>query len=100
MLRPCDMMRVLLVLALLLGPWAARGPAALAAPSHEVAQADVLSLGSVLETIAQRFPGHALDAQLSRSGQAPVYRIKWLGEDGRVRDIRVDARTGEILQVR
>jgi uncharacterized membrane protein YkoI len=96
------MMRVLLVLALLLGTWAARGPgpAALAAPSHEVAQADVLSLGSVLETIAQRFPGHALDAQLSGNRQPRVYRIKWLGEDGRVRDITVDARTGQILQVR
>ena len=30
----------------------------------------------------------------------PVYRIKWLGEDGKVREVRVDARTGHILDAR
>jgi len=30
----------------------------------------------------------------------PLYRIKWLGADGKVRDITADARTGEILAVR
>jgi uncharacterized membrane protein YkoI len=96
------MMRVLLVLALMLGTWAAGGPgpAALAAPLRELAQAEVVSLGSVLDAIARRFPGHALDAQLSGTGQDKVYRIKWLGQDGRVRDVTVDAQTGRILQVR
>lgn len=96
------MIRVLLVLALMLGTWAARGPApaAFAAASRELAQAEVVPLGSVLDAIAQRFPGHALDAQLSGTGQGAVYRIKWLGQDGRVRDITVDAQTGQILQVR
>jgi uncharacterized membrane protein YkoI len=97
------MMRVLLVvLALMCGAWAALGPgpAAVAAPLRQLAQTDLMPLGSVLEAIAQRFPGRALDARLSRGEGDAIYRIKWLGEDGRVRDITVDARTGQIRQVR
>lgn len=96
------MIRMLLALALLLGSWALPGPggAVAGAPEIRLVQADVEPLGSVLQTIARRFPGRALDAQLSRSDGDAVYRIKWLGDDGRVRDITVDARTGRILRVR
>jgi uncharacterized membrane protein YkoI len=96
------MIRFLLVPVLMLGTWAALdpGPTALTAAATELAQADVMSLGSVLDAIARRFPGRALDAQLGQTGRGPIYRIKWLGQDGRVRDVTVDARTGQILQVR
>jgi uncharacterized membrane protein YkoI len=97
------MMRVLLVvLGLMFGAWTGpgTGPAAVAAPLRQLTQADVMPLGSVLEAIAQRFPGRALDARLSRAEGDAIYRIKWLGEDGRARDITVDARTGQIRQVR
>ena len=60
---------------------------------------DVRPLAQILQTIGQRFPGHALDAELVRQGE-PRYRVKWLGEDGKVRDITADARTGQILDVR
>ncbi|HSA80574.1 MAG TPA: PepSY domain-containing protein [Geminicoccaceae bacterium] len=57
-------------------------------------------LGAVLRTIGERYPGHALEARrIERDGRA-VYRIKWLGDDGKVREITADARTGEILTVR
>jgi uncharacterized membrane protein YkoI len=88
----------LLVLASLCLPH----PAAAAGPPGvlQLAQADeVKPLAQVLRTIGQRFPGHALDAELIRQGE-PRYRVKWLGEDGKVREITADARSGQILDVR
>ena len=76
--------------------------AAAAAPGVlQLVQAeDVKPLAQVLRTISARFPGHALDAELVGGRDEPRYRVKWLGEDGKVRDITCDARSGEILQVR
>lgn len=57
-------------------------------------------LDAVLRSIRERFPGRALEArQIERDGRA-LYRIKWLGDDGKVRDILADATTGEIVRVR
>lgn len=62
--------------------------------------ADEQPLGAVLRAIGQRYPGRALDARrIERDGRA-LYRIKWLGDDGKVREITADARTGDILSVR
>jgi hypothetical protein len=75
---------------------------AVAEPSRmlHLAQAqDVRPLAQILQTISRRFPGHALDAALVGEGE-PRYRVKWLGEDGKVREITADARSGEILEVR
>jgi Peptidase propeptide and YPEB domain len=57
------------------------------------------SLGAVLRTIGQRYPGRALAAHVIERDGRSLYRIKWLGADGKVRDITADARTGEILRV-
>jgi len=80
----------------------AAAPVPGAAVAQRVAAEDtaVIPLGRVLHAIAERFPGHALDAALVERDGRPVYRIKWLGRDGKVRDILADARTGEILRVR
>lgn len=89
---------VLLVLAGLCLP----GVAAATEPpgTLHLAQAeDVKPLAQILQTIGQRFPGHALDAALITQGE-PRYRVKWLGEDGKVREITSDARSGQILDVR
>jgi hypothetical protein len=57
-------------------------------------------LGAVLRAIGERYPGHALDARrIERDGRA-LYRIKWLGDDGKVREVIADAATGAILSVR
>ena len=62
--------------------------------------ADEQPLGAVLRAIGQRYPGRALDARrIERDGRA-LYRIKWLGDDGKVREIMADAQTGDILSVR
>jgi uncharacterized membrane protein YkoI len=96
-------MRLLGVVALLFALVAASVPA-WPAPYRSgpvVAQAEkVEPLGAVLKRIEQRYPGRALDAQLIEREDPPVYRVKWLGDDGKVRDVTADARTGRILDVR
>lgn len=96
-------MRLLAVVLVVLGLAATTGPAWSASPGGAavVAQAEgVQPLGRILRQIEQRYPGRALDAQLNERTEPPVYRIKWLGEDGKVRDVTVDARTGRILELR
>ena len=96
-------MRLLAVVLLVCGLAAAAGPAWPAAPGRGtlMAQAEgVQPLGKVLRQIQERYPGRALDAQLIEREQSPIYRIKWLGEDGKVREVTADARTGRILEVR
>jgi uncharacterized membrane protein YkoI len=61
---------------------------------------NVEPLGAVLKRIEQRFPGRALDARLNEREDPPVYRVKWLGDDGKVREVTADARSGRILDVR
>ena len=74
----------------------AREPAAVL----RLAQADdVKPLAQVLDTIGKRFPGRALDAELVRQDK-PTYRVKWLGDDGKVREVTADARSGDIIDVR
>jgi uncharacterized membrane protein YkoI len=96
-------MRLLAVVLLVCGLAAAASPAWPAAPGAGpvVAQAEgVQPLGKILRRIEDRYPGRALDAELTEREQSPVYRIKWLGEDGKVREITADARSGRILEVR
>jgi hypothetical protein len=94
-------MRWVLVLLVLGGLFLPRiGAGAGPLGTLRLAQAeDVKPLAQILQTIGTRFPGHALDAELVRQGE-PRYRVKWLGEDGKVREITSDARSGQILDVR
>ncbi len=61
--------------------------------------ADRPPLAAVLRQIGERYPGRALAAHVVEQDDRSLYRIKWLGADGKVRDITCDARTGEILRV-
>jgi uncharacterized membrane protein YkoI len=96
-------MRLLAVPLVVLGLAAMSGPPSSAAVVENLvmAQAEgVQPLGRVLRAIGQSYPGRALAAELIEAAEPPVYRIKWLGEDGKVREVRVDARSGRILEVR
>jgi uncharacterized membrane protein YkoI len=57
-------------------------------------------LGDILAVIAAEHPGRALEADLIERQGRLVYRIKWLGDDGTVRDVTADAGSGELLQIR
>jgi uncharacterized membrane protein YkoI len=92
---------VIFVLASLVagGPELPRHAAA-SEPRLLLAQADdVKPLAEVLDTIGKKFPGRALDAELVKGGN-PTYRVKWLGDDGKVREVTSDAKNGKILDVR
>ena len=98
-----------LIAALALVVAASHSPSAAAAdaggravprPRHEIVLASAQSLGQVLKTIDRRIPGRALDARkIERDGRT-LYRVKWLGADGKVRMITVDAASGAIEEVR
>jgi uncharacterized membrane protein YkoI len=67
---------------------------------HAVVLASAQPLGQVLKTIGRQIPGRALDARrIERDGRT-LYSVKWLGDDGKVRVITVDASSGEIEQIR
>jgi len=95
------MRAIVLPLILALGMVAPPGAMAERGRELHVAQAgDTKPLGDVLSQIGKRYPGRALDAKKIERGGEPAYAIKWLGEDGQVREIVADARTGEILDMR
>ena len=66
----------------------------------EVVLASAQPLGQVLKAIDRRIPGRALDARkIERDGRT-LYSVKWLGNDGKVRVITVDAASGAIESIR
>jgi hypothetical protein len=90
---------VLALLALVSLGAASSGATAESSSSAFVRVADRQPLGLVLRRIDERWPGRALTARTVERDGRSLYRIKWLGTDGKVRDIVCDARTGEILAV-
>lgn len=70
---------------------------------HEAArraleQGRALPLAEIRARVARRFPGEMIDVELERSGGRFVYELKVIGADGRLREVYVDATTGEILR--
>lgn len=59
----------------------------------------VKPLGVILQSVRRRYKGQVLDAQLFETGNGWIYRVRMLTQDGRVLDIGVDARSGQILGV-
>ena len=94
-------------IALALVVAASHSPSAVAARGHgasgqwhAVVLASAQPLGQVLRSIERRIPGRALDARKIERDNRKLYRVKWLGDDGKVRVITVDASSGEIEQIR
>jgi uncharacterized membrane protein YkoI len=59
-----------------------------------------MPLESVLAAIERRLPGRALGARLVESRGRELYKIRWMGENGKVHDITADAASGDILSQR
>ncbi len=62
-----------------------------------VRQGQMAPLGSVIAGIGHRSSGRPLDAGIEYQGARPVYRVRWLMNNGRRVDYLVDAATGHIL---
>jgi len=62
-------------------------------------QGQLLPLEQVLEAIEQRHPGaQVLEVDLDREGPDYLYEIEILTRDRQVRELEIDARTGNILE--
>ncbi len=62
--------------------------------------AEVTPLESVIDMIRHRLPGRALGARLVEWQGREAYEIRWIGDNGVVRDITADALSGDILDER
>jgi uncharacterized membrane protein YkoI len=60
---------------------------------------DVKPLGQILRSVRQKYKGQVLDSQLLDQGGRWVYRVRLLTQDGKVLDIGVDGKSGQILDV-
>jgi uncharacterized membrane protein YkoI len=60
---------------------------------------EALPLVRILALAQQAVPGDVIEVELERKHAALVYEIKVLTQTGRVREIKIDARTGSILKI-
>lgn len=59
----------------------------------------VMPLTAILEIVAKRQPGTVIAVDLEPRPSGLIYEIDVITEDGRRRELRLDARSGEILAV-
>lgn len=60
---------------------------------------ETLPLVRILAIAQQAVPGDVLEVELERKHTALIYEIKVLTETGRVREVKIDARTGSVLKI-
>lgn len=79
---------------------------ALASDDDHIAAREALARGEILPltrilTIAQRaVPGDIIEIELDRHSSGWRYKVKVLTSSGRVRKMRIDARTGAVIEVK
>lgn len=61
------------------------------------AQRGGISLGQATAIARSRYPGRVVRAEAVMLGDRVVYEIRILGDDGRVRTVRIDAQSGSFL---
>jgi uncharacterized membrane protein YkoI len=60
---------------------------------------EVLPLAKILAIANQHVPGDVIEVELEHERKTLVYEIKILTGTGRVREVKIDARTGEVLEI-
>ncbi len=60
---------------------------------------EVLPLAQILARVQAHHPGRVLEAELEREDGRLVYEIELLGPEGTVRELKVDAASGRVLEV-
>lgn len=68
------------------------------AARQALARGEILPLVSILAIVAKTTPGDILAIELEYRRNQPVYEVRVLGADGRVREVNVDARTGAVIK--
>ena len=62
-------------------------------------QGKILSLSEIMKQANSRVPGKILEVDLEEKDGLIVYEIEFLGEDGVVMEMLIDARTGRLISV-
>jgi len=58
---------------------------------------DILPLEIILKNVRQIFPGKVLEVELEKEDKKIVYEIEILGDDGVIKEVYIDAKTGKHL---
>lgn len=62
-----------------------------------VARGEILSLEVLLQRVGRREDERLIEVEIEREDGRWVYELELMGADGRVRELEVDAATGDIL---
>jgi hypothetical protein len=65
----------------------------------DVEEGKALPLEAVLKALGKRYPGRVIDVRLRNEALRLVYRIKVKSDDGSVRSVVMDAKTGKIRTI-
>jgi hypothetical protein len=68
-----------------------------AEPTAQIAQQSSLSLAQATAIATRQVQGRVVRAETVNRGGRVIHEIRILGEDGRVRTVRIDAETGQML---
>ena len=60
----------------------------------------ILPLEDLLKNLRQTLPGKVLDIELEREDHQIVYEVELLGEDGVIKEVYINARTGKVLSIK
>jgi uncharacterized membrane protein YkoI len=66
-------------------------------PAAFIAQRGSLSLSQATAMAQSRFQGRIVSAKTVQQGNRVVHEVRILGNDGRVRTVRIDAETGAFM---
>jgi len=60
---------------------------------------EVLPLMQVLDIAAKHVPGDVIEVELEHEKKLLIYEIKILSQQGHVRKLKIDARTGTLIKI-
>jgi uncharacterized membrane protein YkoI len=60
---------------------------------------EVLPLVKILAIANEQVPGDVIEVELEDEKKMLIYEIKILTSTGRVREVKIDARTGQVLNI-
>lgn len=59
---------------------------------------EILSLETILQKLQTSHPGKILEVEMENEHGLPIYEIELLDRHGKVRKIKVNAKTGDVFQ--
>jgi len=93
-----SIMRILLVVFMILSPlYVAMADDDYIEARRLLDSGEILPLEVILKSVRQIFPGKVLEVELEKEDHQIVYEIEILGDDGVIKEIDIDAKTGKQL---